>query len=117
VPFRDAISNIQNAASLVAGFHVGDVEMIGMGMTDVIVEPFRKKLIPSYEAVKKAALDAGAAGVAISGAGPGIIAVVDSMSTSTGDVANAMKEAFRDKGVECETYCSKPSLRGTERII
>jgi len=117
VPFRDAISNIQNAASLVAGFHAGDVGMIGMGMTDVIVEPFRKKLIPGYESVKKAALDAGAAGIAISGAGPGIIAVVDSMSTSTGDVANAMKEAFIDKGIECETYCSKPSLRGTERII
>jgi len=62
VPFRDAILNIQNAASLVAGFHLGDVEMIGRGMTDVIVEPFRKKLIPGYEAVKKAALDAGAAG-------------------------------------------------------
>jgi len=117
VPFRDAISNIQNAASLVAGFHLGDVEMIGRGMTDVIVEPFRKKLIPGYEAVKKAALDAGAAGAAISGAGPGIIAVVDSMKTSTEDVAQAMSEAFQNEGVECETLCSKPSLRGTEIIV
>ena len=117
VPFKDAISNIQNAASLVAGFHIGDVEMIGRGMTDMIVEPFRKKLIPGYESVKKAALDAGAAGVAISGAGPGIIAIVDSTRTLTEDVADAMGEAFRDEGIECETCCSKPSLRGTERII
>jgi len=117
VPFKDAILNIQNAASLVAGFHIGDVEMIGRGMTDMIVEPFRKKLIPGYESVKKAALDAGAAGVAISGAGPGIIAIVDSTRTLTEGVADAMGEAFRDEGIECETCCSKPSLRGTERII
>ncbi len=117
VPLRDAILNIQNAASLIAGFNYGDVEMIGRGMADVIAEPFRKKLIPGYEAVKKAALDVGAAGVAISGAGPGIIAVVDSMKTSTEDVAQAMSEAFQNEGVECETLCSKPSLRGTEIII
>jgi len=116
VSFKDAILNIQNAASLVAGFHLGDVGMIGRGMTDMIVEPFRRKLIPGYEAVRKAALDAGAAGVAISGAGPGVIAIVDSMRTSTEDVADAMGEAFRGKGVECETCCSKPSFRGTERI-
>jgi len=116
VPFKDAVSNIQNAASLVAGFHIGDVEMIGRGMTDMIVEPFRKKLIPGYEAVKKAALEAGAAGAAISGAGPGIIAIVDSTRASTIDVANAMGEAFRNEGIECETCCSKPSLKGTEII-
>jgi len=117
VSFDDAVSNIQNAASLVAGFHMGDVELIGRGMTDVIVEPFRRKLIPGYDLVRKAALDAGAAGVAISGAGPGIIAVVDSNITLTENVAKAMGEAFRDEGIECETYCARPSLRGTERII
>lgn len=116
VPFKDAILNIQNAASLVAGFHLGDVEMIGRGMTDLLVEPFRKKLIPGYDSVKKAALDAGAAGVAISGAGPAIIAIVDSTMIPTEDVADAMGEAFRDEGIECETCCSKPSFRGTERI-
>jgi len=116
VPFKDAISNIQNAASLVAGFHLGDIEMIGRGMTDILVEPFRKKLIPGYEDVKRAALDAGAAGVTISGAGPAIIAIVDSTRISARDVAEAMGEAFRDGGIECDTCCSKPSFRGTERI-
>jgi len=117
VPFRDAISNIQNAAYLVAGFHLGDVEMIGRGMTDMLVEPFRKKLIPGYDSVKKAALDAGAVGVAISGAGPGVIAIVDSNRTLTRDVTKAMGEAFQDEGIENKTYCSKPSLRGAEIII
>ena len=117
ISFRDAISNIQNAASLVAGFHLGNVELIGHGMTDMLVEPFRKKIIPGYDSVKKAALDAGAVGVAISGAGPGVIAIVDSNRTLTRDVAKAMGEAFQDEGIESETCCSKPSLRGAEIII
>jgi len=117
IPLKSAILNIQNAAYIVAGFHLGNIEMIGRGMMDVIAEPFRKKLIPCYKDVKKAALDAGAAGVAISGAGPTVIAVVDSTKISAGDVAEAMAEAFRDGGVECRAYCSKPSLKGTERIV
>ncbi|RLI12727.1 homoserine kinase [Candidatus Bathyarchaeota archaeon] len=116
IPLKNTVSNIQNAAYIVAGFHFGDINMIGRGMTDAIAEPFRKKLIPCYEAVKKAALDAGAAGVTISGAGPTVIAVIDSAKTSARDVAKAMAEIFRDGGVECKTCCSKPSLKGTERI-
>jgi homoserine kinase len=116
VPFKDAVSNVQNAAYVVVGFHIGDVEMIGRGMTDLIVEPYRTKLIPGYESVKRAALDAGAAGVAISGAGPGVIAIIDSAKTLPEEVARAMKEAFQEEGIECVACCSKPSLRGTERV-
>ena len=116
VPFKHAVLNIQNAAMVVAGFHIGDVEMIGRGMTDLIVEPYRKKLIPGYEPVKMAALNVGAAGVAISGAGPGVIAVIDSSKTSPRDVAEAMREAFQDEGIECTACCCRPSLTGTERM-
>jgi len=116
VSFRDAVLNAQNAAYLVAGFHKGDVDMIGCGMMDLLVEPYRKRLIPGYEKVKRAALKAGAAGAAISGAGPAVIAIIDSDKASALDVAEAMGEAFRDEGVECEVCCSKPSFKGTERL-
>jgi len=113
VPFESAVSNLRNAASVVAGFHLGDVAMIGQGMTDVIVEPARMRLIPNYEAVKKAAFEAGASGVAISGAGPAVIAVVDDTKASGLDVAEAMKDAFLSAGIMCEARSSRPSLRGT----
>ncbi|MCW4020819.1 MAG: homoserine kinase [Candidatus Bathyarchaeota archaeon] len=116
VPFVDAVCNARNAASVVAGFHLGDVDMIGHGMTDVIVEPARKRLIPNYEAVKKAAFDAGAAGVGISGAGPAVIAVVDCLKVSVDDVAGAMRDAFLRGGVPCEFCCSRPSFRGTVKL-
>lgn len=116
VPFENAISNVRNAASIVAGFHLGDVDMIGRGMEDVIVEPARMRLIPNYEAVKKAAFGSGASGVAISGAGPAVIAVVDDTKVSAVDVAGAMRDAFLSAGVQCESCCSKPSSEGTVKV-
>ena len=116
VGFGDAVANAGNAALVVAGFHLGDVGLIGRGMTDLIVEPSRKRLIPGYDAVKKAALKAGASGVAISGAGPAVLALVDGASVSAADVAEAMKTAFVDAGVPCETCCTKPSFKGTVRL-
>ncbi len=114
--FEDAVDNARNAASLIAGFHFGDVEMIGRGMTDLIVEPARKHLIPGFDAVKKAAFKAGAAGVAISGAGPAIIAIVDSAKFSAANVASAMKEAFTFEGIRCEACCTRPSFNGVVKI-
>ena len=116
VGFREAVANAGNAALLVAGFHLGDVKLIGRGMTDLIVEPARKRLIPGYDLVKESALKAGAAGVGISGAGPAVIAVVDKNMVSTCDVAEAMKEAFLDAGVPCEACCTKPSFKGTVEV-
>jgi homoserine kinase len=116
VDFRNAVGNAHNAASVVAGFHFGDVEMIGRGMTDLIVEPARKQLIPGFDAVKKAALRAGASGATISGAGPAVIAVVDSTKISAPNVASAMKEAFEREGIGCEALCTKPSLSGTVKV-
>ncbi len=116
VGFGDAVANARNAASIVAGFHFGDVEMIGRGMTDLIVEPARKQFIPGFDAVKKAALNAGASGAAISGAGPAVIAIVDSTKISTLNVASAMKEAFEREGIMCEACCTKPSLSGAVKV-
>jgi homoserine kinase len=116
VDFGEAVANARNAVSLVAGFHLGDVEMIGRGMTDLIVEPARKRLIPGFDTVKKAALKAGAAGVAISGAGPAVIAIVDSAKSSTTNLASAMKEAFETEGIRCEACCTKPSFSGVVKI-
>jgi homoserine kinase len=116
VRFRDAIANAGNAATVVAGFHLGDVGMIGRGMTDLIVEPARKSLIHGFAAVKKAAYEAGAAGVTISGAGPAVLAVVDRFEFSVEDVALAMKAAFEDKGVSCRPCCTCPSVNGAVEI-
>ena len=56
------------SACLVSGVLLGDVEMLGQGMTsDKIVEVARGPLIPGFLEVKAAAMAAGALGCTISG--------------------------------------------------
>lgn len=70
--------NSSQAGALVAGVLQGDLFMLGKALSsDKIVEPKRAPLIPGMDAVKKAAIEAGAFGCTISGAGPTAVAVTD----------------------------------------
>jgi homoserine kinase len=109
VPFRSMITNISHASLFVAATARLDIEMMGRAMSDVIVEPVRSKTVPIFTRVKRAAIEAGAVGVAISGAGPTIVALCNRTHVKTGQVAHAMKEAFEKADVTCEEYTTAPS--------
>jgi len=90
--------NCSQAGALVASVLQGDVVGLGKALSsDKIVEPRRAPLIPGMEAVKKAALQAGAFGCTISGAGPTAVAVVDDELTGHA-VAEHMIQAFLHHG-------------------
>ncbi len=108
VSMEKLVHNVGHAATMAAGFARGDVELIGRSMSDAIVEPARAFMIPGYEKVKERALKAGACGVAVSGAGPAMIAIVNSNDTDTSRVIQAMGEGFKSVGVSSETFCTKP---------
>ena len=93
---EDLTTTVSNASSVVAGFASKNVEMIGKGITDIIVEPQRKKKIPGYEQVKKYALEAGSLAVTISGAGPSIIAFLNT-DKNTNNVIKCNEEGFSRK--------------------
>ncbi len=94
------VSNVANASLIVSGFARGDIGMIGSGMNDRVVEEARKRFIPGYDAVRKAGVAAGAAGVCISGAGPSMLALVDAKRYSPRDVLKEMIRGFGSVGVE-----------------
>ncbi len=108
VPLEQMVRNLSNACTMVAGFLLSDVDLIGHCMVDEVVEPARASLIPSYDAVRRSALESGASGVAISGAGPSMIALVNSKRTKALSVAEKMKRAFESSGVRAEAYAAKP---------
>jgi homoserine kinase len=105
--------NVAHASLLVAGMAISDVRMIGKAMSDSIVEPVRSRTIPMYDEARAAALEAGACGFTISGAGPSVIAVCDRTEANTKDVARAMKEAFEQGGIACDAYSTRPSVGAT----
>ena len=109
VPLPDVTGNMFHAALFISGILQSDIAMMGEAMKDLIVEPVRSKSIPMFQSVKRAAIDAGAAGVAISGAGPSLVALCDRTLTNTKDVAKAMSDGFGEGGIACEHYATKPS--------
>jgi homoserine kinase len=109
ISFKDSITNLSNAAAIVAGFMNKDPELIGKSIRDVIVEPARQHMIPGFAKVKENALKAGAFGVTISGAGPSVIA----FSKSSGDlkkISLAMTKGFKSAKTKCQTIICKPSI-------
>ncbi|ELY94480.1 homoserine kinase [Natrialba taiwanensis] len=99
----DIVDTVSRAATLAVGMTRNDPELVGQGMTDEIVTPERSALIDGYGAVREAALDAGATGVTVSGAGPGVLAVCRHPD-HRGQVASAMLDAFDAEGIESRAY-------------
>jgi homoserine kinase len=105
--------NVAHASLLVAGLAISDIRMIGNAMSDSIVEPVRSKTIPLFDEARAAALNAGAYGFTISGAGPAVIAVCNRAEANTKDVAGVMKETFEERGIPCDAYSTQPSAGAT----
>ena len=118
IRIKDAVLNVGRASAMAAAFARGDIRMIGKGMVDEIAEPHRRHLIPGYEHVRLMGLEAGAAGVSISGAGPSLIALVDRNRNDPNVVARAMKKAFTHHNVRSSSFVTRPApgasiIRGT----
>ncbi len=66
-----------NTAALVHGFATADGALTRRALEDLYAEPRRATLIPHFNDIKRAALNAGAFGCSISGSGPTIFAIAD----------------------------------------
>jgi homoserine kinase len=108
VPIDKVIHNVGKAAAMATGFAIGDVDLIGGSMSDAVAEPARAFLIPGYEQVKENALKAGACGVAVSGAGPAMIAIVNKKKADASKIASAMKEGFESAGLNATAFATRP---------
>ncbi|MEM2348007.1 MAG: hypothetical protein QW267_06975, partial [Sulfolobales archaeon] len=99
VELKEVVRNYGRLVALVAGLLSGNFKIAGYGMEDYIVEPARAAYIPCYESVKKSALDSGAYGLAISGAGPSLLALCEDEDIAR-RVLKAIEDSYRRHGVE-----------------
>jgi homoserine kinase len=112
IKISDSVLNLANAASMVVGFLKKDSDLIGKSVVDVIVEPARMHMIPGFTKVKKNALNAGALGVTISGAGPSVIAFTKK-SSNFKKILLSMEKGFNAANKKCETVICKPTEGAT----
>lgn len=109
VKMADAISNLSSVALLPRTFSSAP-ELLKLLLNDRWHEPYRARLIPGFHRVKQAAINAGAYGVTLSGAGPTILSFTPSSKVSR--VKRAMEQAFKSAGVQCKTLDLKADLKG-----
>jgi homoserine kinase len=103
VPLQDAISNVGKASTLALALVRGDAVLAGRCLEDRFAEPLRAQLLQGYYGAKRAALDAGATGFAISGSGSTVFALA-STSQAAEHSAKAMQDAFASDGTDAKAF-------------
>ncbi|MBW4615364.1 MAG: homoserine kinase [Desmonostoc vinosum HA7617-LM4] len=93
----DAIFNTAHLGLLLRGLETAKGEWLKAALQDKLHQPYRKNLIPGYDAVNIAAVTAGAYGMVISGAGPTLLALADAAHSTA--VEAAMENAWQGEGI------------------
>lgn len=115
ISLREHVEAMTSYSMLLVGILKGDVELIGKAMcSDKIVEVARARLYPGFLKAKEAAMKAGAFGATLSGAGPTVIAVTDARRGNSRIIAEAMKSAYEEEGIECSAAVCRPRAVGVE---
>ena len=99
---QDAIFNVSRAVLVVKSLETGDLTLLGEVMEDALHQPYRLPLIPGALAAMQAARQAGASAVALSGAGPSLIAF--SRQPANAGIGLAMQRAFEQAGLAARIF-------------
>ena len=108
----DAIFNAAHLGLLVRALATGDRNWLRCALQDKIHQPYRQSLIKGYEAVQQAALNAGACGMVISGAGPTLLALTD--VTNADAVVREMATAWMEFGVKADVRAISLDNQGAQ---
>ncbi len=111
VTLKETVIQLGNLGGLIAGLYTNDYDLIGRSLHDEIVEPSRSILIPEFDAIIKAAKDAGALGGGISGSGPSIFALSKGKEIAD-KVALTMAKAYKNLQIDFEIHVSKINTKG-----
>lgn len=110
VPHVTAVHAAAKGAALVRGLATADEAMLAAALDDVLHVPHRRRLVRGYDAVAAAAVDAGAIGATLSGAGSSMLAVV--LAEKAEGVGAAMARAWQMTGVSAATFWNSHRVKG-----
>ncbi len=112
VPMKQMIHMTAAVGRLIAALYRGDLRALAEAMeADVVVEPARRHLMPHLDECRQVAKAAGALGLCISGAGPTLGALCDSVETAE-RVSAAMEALYIGQGMGVSVRTSRISTEG-----
>lgn len=91
--YADAIYQMGRCATLGKALESGDEKMVRHACIDRMQEPYRSRLIPEYDEVKRLCMDLGALAFVISGSGSTMLAVCT--ADTGGKLCRQLSERFR----------------------
>ncbi len=109
------VAQSTNLALVLAGCHAGDAGLVRAGLRDVLVEPRRAPLIVGFDAAKQTALDAGAMGASISGAGPSVFAWFETREAAEA-AAPEVQAAFSAAGFDSQSWVTPLNSPGAQLL-
>lgn len=98
--YSDAIFNLSHLGLLIKGLEAAREDWIQVALQDRLHQPYRAELIPGFAEVERAARDAGAMGLVISGAGPTLLAL--SMTDAAQAISVQMQTAWQQMGITAQ---------------
>ncbi len=108
VPHADATRTVGAACRVTAAFATGEYDLLSDAFDDALHQPYRAKLVPGFEKVVSAGVDAGALGGFLSGSGSSIACVT---LQSPEIVAQAMRKAGGGTGRVIVTHADNDGAR------
>ena len=110
VPMEDVVFNMGRLSLLLYSFQNGDKDILREAMQDRLHQPYRLSLVPGMDKVFQEAVKAGAAGVAMSGAGPSVIAFCTNGQAE--EIGKHMQGIFGEHGIDSSLKVLQPELEG-----
>jgi len=111
VPLKDAIFNTSRLGLLIRALQSGDFGKLKIAMQDRLHQPYRVPLIPGMKEAFDVAKIAGASGVAISGAGPSLLAFAPSGYEA---IVEAVVTSFKKNGLACRSWILSVDTAGVK---
>ena len=115
VPLPKTIQQAANLGAFVHALHTEDYSLMGRAVEDHIAEPHRKQLIPHFDTLKAAALEAGATACGISGAGPSVFALAQGNSKAQA-VVDAFDKVYQTTTIQYTLHSSKINPEGVRLL-
>ncbi|MBJ9992148.1 homoserine kinase [Paenibacillus sp. S28] len=113
---KDAVYNVCRASFLVGALASCRMDLIGNAMSDRLHQPYRAPLIPGMTRILEEAGNHGALGVALSGAGPTLLALVDRQQSRKNELEAFLLNTMRAEGINASAKWLLPDVEGVVEI-